>query len=190
VPTSACALQTRVLKCSSPPTWWQQPKLWSHLKRRWTGCCFTPQSRTASITSLRSTLCTRTSSTLPLNNAYQAHKFIYTRSDDSEGMTAVRSNLARMVTEAKSAHEAKKLTHQDEYLPYVRSDWNEVKLCLMEKLLRAKHVRHEHVRKVLRRTKGLVIVENSPTDPFWGRGPDWQGQNHLGKLWMKIRDEE
>jgi predicted NAD-dependent protein-ADP-ribosyltransferase YbiA (DUF1768 family) len=34
------------------------------------------------------------------------------------------------------------------------------------------------------------IVEDSPTDYFWGEGADGTGQNMLGKLWMKIRAEK
>ncbi len=33
------------------------------------------------------------------------------------------------------------------------------------------------------------IVEYSPVDAYWGWGPRKNGQNHLGKLWMKLRDE-
>ena len=38
-------------------------------------------------------------------------------------------------------------------------------------------------------TGNAEIVEDSPKDNFWGRGPKWKGANHLGKLWMKIRAE-
>ncbi len=32
-------------------------------------------------------------------------------------------------------------------------------------------------------------MEDSPKDSFWGWGEDRCGQNNLGKLWMKLRDE-
>jgi predicted NAD-dependent protein-ADP-ribosyltransferase YbiA (DUF1768 family) len=35
----------------------------------------------------------------------------------------------------------------------------------------------------------LELIEDSPVDSFWGRGPDHKGKNHLGKLWMKIQKE-
>ena len=38
-------------------------------------------------------------------------------------------------------------------------------------------------------TKDYIIVEDSPKDNFWGWGKDRTGENHLGKLWMKLRDE-
>jgi ribA/ribD-fused uncharacterized protein len=125
-----------------------------------------------------------------VEHAYQALKFIYATSVDNDEIVDLRANYAEVIRSANSAHDAKKLAHTVALLPHVRKDWDDVKVWMMEQLLRAKHERHEYVRKILKRTKGLVIVEDSPTDSFWGRGSDWQGQNHLGCLWMKIRDEE
>jgi domain of unknown function (DUF1768) len=34
-----------------------------------------------------------------------------------------------------------------------------------------------------------MIVEDSPKDDFWGWGSNRNGQNNLGKLWMKLREE-
>lgn len=34
-----------------------------------------------------------------------------------------------------------------------------------------------------------MIVEDSPKDSFWGWGESRNGQNNLGKLWMKLREE-
>jgi predicted NAD-dependent protein-ADP-ribosyltransferase YbiA (DUF1768 family) len=31
------------------------------------------------------------------------------------------------------------------------------------------------------------IAEDSPTDSFWGLGPDGGGQNNLGKILMQVR---
>lgn len=125
-----------------------------------------------------------------VEHAYQALKLIYISGADRDADVTLRASFAEMIRNANSAHEAKKLAHTEAILPHVRKDWDDVKVWTMEQLLRAKHERHEYVRKILKRTKGLVIVEDSPTDSFWGRGPDWQGQNQLGQLWMKIRDEQ
>jgi predicted NAD-dependent protein-ADP-ribosyltransferase YbiA (DUF1768 family) len=32
------------------------------------------------------------------------------------------------------------------------------------------------------------IIENSPVDSFWGCGPDGNGQNMIGKIWMETRN--
>ena len=34
-----------------------------------------------------------------------------------------------------------------------------------------------------------ILIENSWRDDFWGWGPSKDGANHLGKLWMEVRDE-
>ena len=33
------------------------------------------------------------------------------------------------------------------------------------------------------------IVEDSSKDSFWGWGPNKDGRNELGKIWMRLRDE-
>ena len=86
-----------------------------------------------------------------------------------------------------SAHDAKQIAKTNKHL--VRADWDEIKLKVMEELIRLKFDQHEFVRKMLLSTGDAELVEDSPKDSFWGRGPDWKGQNHLGRLWMKIRDE-
>lgn len=58
----------------------------------------------------------------------------------------------------------------------------------MEELLHAKHEQHEDVQEVLKKTDRKKIVENSPTDHFWGIGPNNDGQNMIGKIWMNLRD--
>jgi ribA/ribD-fused uncharacterized protein len=70
-----------------------------------------------------------------------------------------------------------------------RQAWPVEKLGIMEEIIRAKVQQHDYVRIELLRTGDRELIENSPTDSYWGRGPDWQGQNHLGKLWMKLREE-
>lgn len=107
-------------------------------------------------------------------HAYQAAKF-----------TDINVIMAIML--APSAHEAKQIAKEHAHLK--RADWNEVKIPVMEEILRAKLSQHAYVRETLEKTGKIMIVENSPTDSFWGRGPDWKGQNHLGKIWMRLRRE-
>lgn len=108
-------------------------------------------------------------------HAYQAGKF-------SDRQIILR------IFQAPSAHEAKQIARRN--APSRRIDWCDVvKLALMEEILRAKRRQHAYVRETLARTSDMIIVEDSPVDSFWGRGPDWKGENHLGKIWMKLRDE-
>ncbi|MFZ2048882.1 MAG: NADAR family protein [Minisyncoccia bacterium] len=92
------------------------------------------------------------------------------------------------IEDALSAHEAKKIARVNK--EFVRPDWNEVKLGIMEALIRAKIDQHPYVLKKLLQTGTAVLIENSAKDAFWGRGPDWQGYNHLGRIWMKLRAEQ
>jgi N-glycosidase YbiA len=70
----------------------------------------------------------------------------------------------------------------------VTSNWHDIKLEVMEKLLRLKLEQNEDVGMILVKTGIRKIVENSPWDSFWGCGADGEGKNMMGELWMKIRD--
>lgn len=91
------------------------------------------------------------------------------------------------IISAKSAHETLILSRQHKGL--VRSDWDEVKCSIMEEILRAKVNQHEYVYRKLMQTGTRELVEDSWRDSYWGWGPDRKGENNLGKIWMKIREE-
>ena len=59
----------------------------------------------------------------------------------------------------------------------------------MEKILRCKIEQNPYVLKKLLETKEYTIVEDSPKDNYWGWGINRKGENHLGKIWMKLREE-
>ncbi len=59
----------------------------------------------------------------------------------------------------------------------------------MLSILRVKAEQHEYVRRKLLETGDRQLVEGSWRDDFWGIGPNKDGQNMLGKLWMGIRSE-
>lgn len=86
-----------------------------------------------------------------------------------------------------SAHEAQKISYANRNKR--RKDWDEIKVNVMEELLRCKIEQNPYVKKKLLETKDYTIVEDSPKDNFWGWGKDRNGNNQLGKLWMKLRDE-
>jgi ribA/ribD-fused uncharacterized protein len=70
----------------------------------------------------------------------------------------------------------------------LRPDWEMVKLTIMEDLIRAKF-QHVRLRRLLMSTVGMDIVEgNTWGDRFWGVCGG-EGENHLGRLIMKIRGE-
>lgn len=95
--------------------------------------------------------------------------------------------IAIAVRQAPSAHEAFALSRKA--FAHVRSDWDAVKVDIMRKILWAKVRQHEYVKKKLLESGDRDLVENSWRDDFWGWGPNHDGQNMLGKLWMEIRAE-
>lgn len=96
-------------------------------------------------------------------------------------------DLKEQIRSALSAHDAVKLAHAntDKY----RSDWDDIKLNIMKEILRAKINQHTYVKKKLLESGDKELVEDSWRDSYWGWGPNKNGQNHLGKLWMELRDE-
>jgi ribA/ribD-fused uncharacterized protein len=88
---------------------------------------------------------------------------------------------------APSAHEAFKIAEKNKAIRLI--DWDLVKVDIMRDILRAKVNQHEYVRRKLLATGDRELVENSWRDDFWGWGPNRDGRNQLGKLWMEIRSE-
>ena len=67
------------------------------------------------------------------------------------------------------------------------------KLKVMKELMRAKALQHEDVRQALLDSENLQVVKHITTGPpgdgFWDDGEDGKGLNHMGRMWMEIRDE-
>ena len=85
---------------------------------------------------------------------------------------------------APTAKDAKRLGRQVK----LRKDWDSVKVNVMEMLLRQKFARPA-LREQLLNTKDSMLIEgNNHGDTFWGvcKGT---GENYLGRLLMKIRQE-
>lgn len=105
----------------------------------------------------------------------------------SLGFVSSAPEIAEKIKRSHSAHEAQKIAYDNK--DKRQSNWDEVKLDVMEKLLRAKIDQNPYVKKKLLETKDYIIVEDSLKDSFWGWGSERNGQNNLGKLWMKLRAE-
>lgn len=70
----------------------------------------------------------------------------------------------------------------------LRSDWEDVKISIMTDLVRLKFVNAKLRKKLLMTGNKKLIEGNTWKDDFWGvyRG---KGQNHLGQILMKVREE-
>lgn len=96
-------------------------------------------------------------------------------------------HIAEQIRTAPSAHLAFKWANDNKR--FRRDDWDSVKVGIMRMILREKAFQHEYVYRKLLATGDRELVENSWRDDFWGWGPNRDGQNMLGKLWMELRTE-
>jgi len=64
-----------------------------------------------------------------------------------------------------------------------------VKTQVMEAAVLQKFLTHADIREILISTGNQLLVENSPTDYYWGCGGDRTGENHLGKILMRVREQ-
>jgi ribA/ribD-fused uncharacterized protein len=72
----------------------------------------------------------------------------------------------------------------------IREDWESVKLQVMEDLLVQKFASGDLKEKLLETGTRTLVEGNYWGDSFWGVDKKKGGQNHLGKLLMKIRDSK
>ncbi|MGB3265146.1 MAG: NADAR family protein [Microcoleus sp.] len=114
---------------------------------------------------------------LTVEHYYQAQKFV--GSVDRELVAAIRG----VATPQEAAQLGRDPNHR------VRDDWEAVKIPIMREAILTKFLAHPDIQAILLGTGDRVIVEDSPTDYYWGCGCDGTGQNHLGKILMSVRSE-
>ena len=71
----------------------------------------------------------------------------------------------------------------------LRKDWEEVKEAIMHEAVLAKFRQHPELRALLLGTGDAEIVEHTENDRYWGDGGDGRGQNRLGQILMRVRQE-
>ena len=101
--------------------------------------------------------------------------------------SAKQRDIQESIRHAASAHDAFKIAERNR--EYRRPTWDDEKVFVMRAIIRAKAEQHEYVRRKLLETGDRLLVEGSWRDDFWGIGPNGDGQNMLGKLWMDLRAE-
>ena len=107
---------------------------------------------------------------------------------------AARYSDATIVDEIRAARSPLKAweisqRHKDVQIP----GFADKKTLVMEELFRAKLSQHEDVRTALIDSGDMEIRKHitagPPADGFWDDGQDGTGQNIVGKIWMRLRDE-
>lgn len=71
-------------------------------------------------------------------------------------------------------------------------DWENARLSTMESIIRAKFEQHPILMRKLKETGNRLLINgNNKHETYWGIDLySWQGENHLGKIIMNIRDKE
>lgn len=110
-----------------------------------------------------------------------------------------------MYNNAESAFQAMKCRYYDDRIKFLsktgaqakqlgkhirlRDDWESVKLDYMYKIVKAKFEQNDFIRKQLIDTGDVEIEEhNDWNDIYWGVCGG-HGENHLGKIFMLVRNE-
>lgn len=128
--------------------------------------------------------------------AYQAQKF---ENNDYRKLISQQKNagdaaaLGRMDQmkqyEAASGNLAEKIKEFRDKGLKIRQDWNDIKDGIMLNVLREKFKQNPHLKEKLLKTGNTILVEHTKNDNYWGDGGDGTGENMLGKLLMKVREE-
>ncbi|MCC8098290.1 MAG: NADAR domain-containing protein [Eubacterium sp.] len=105
--------------------------------------------------------------------AFQAQKTL--DEDKRREFASVRSNKAKKLGRSVS----------------LRADWEDVKEELMYEIVKEKFIQNPDLKQKLLNTDRQLLTEgNTWHDTFWGVDLSTaQGQNHLGKILMRVRDE-
>lgn len=107
-----------------------------------------------------------------VEHAYQAAKTL----DETE-----RSKFKGDIKASKAKTLGKKVT--------MRKDWESIKLGVMYELVKQKFSDHDYLKELLLVTGDAQIVElNTWSDFCWGVC-NGKGENHLGKILMRVREE-
>jgi|SRR5665213_649416 len=111
-----------------------------------------------------------------VEHAYQAAK-----TDD----LVLREQVQQSPTAGKAKALGRKLV--------IRQNWNKIKIAVMYKMLQQKFHAFECGNLLLNTCNDELVEGNTWGDTFWGMVQDdtgaWTGENHLGKLLMRVRYE-
>ena len=95
------------------------------------------------------------------------------------------------IRSARSPYKAWQISQK--YKAQQLPDFGERKAAVMEALCRAKLQQHEEIQRELLATNDIPIIKHwttgAPPDGFWDDGVDGTGNNEVGKIWMRLREE-
>lgn len=71
---------------------------------------------------------------------------------------------------------------------HLKNNWSKIKLDVMEEGLYNKYIQNKDICEKLLNTGNKEIVEATVKEFYWGCGIDGTGENHFGKLLVKVRN--
>lgn len=89
--------------------------------------------------------------------------------------------IARLPKDAKTLGRSRVLP--------IRADWDTHRDEVMLQAVRCKFQTHRDTREILLSTGDEELIENAPMDYYWGCGRTGTGQNKLGQILMRVRQE-
>ncbi len=102
----------------------------------------------------------------------------------------------KIIEEIRSAHSpvlAWEISSKYKHVQIPQFKSEEYKLKIMKMLMKLKVEQHQDVKQALIDSGDLKIIKHivtyPPGDGFWDDGEDGTGLNHMGRMWMKIREE-
>jgi N-glycosidase YbiA len=108
---------------------------------------------------------------------YQAQKFV----------GAADQHLCQQIRKAETPEIAAAIGRNPMHT--VRCNWDVLKAIVMYDAVLTKFMTYPDLADLLLKTGRELIIEDSPTDSYWGCGADGLGQNQLGKVLMRVRGE-
>lgn len=93
-----------------------------------------------------------------------------------------------VILNIKNPDDTRLLTKTPEYKINRRKDFDKNKFMIMEKALRAKFAQNPEAVKLLKQTGNAVLIKSCPICYKCGFG-EGSGENRIGKVLMKIREE-
>ncbi len=113
-----------------------------------------------------------------VEHAFQCHRYV-----DRDVIEEIRATTSPVMAWEVSA----------KYKHLTIEGFKENKLAIMKGLMKAKALQHKDVMQALIESGMMQIVKHittgPPADGFWDDGEDGKGLNHIGRIWMEIRDE-
>jgi hypothetical protein len=109
-----------------------------------------------------------------IEHYFQAQKF-----HDAEYREKIR--LARTAKDSKTLGRSRRIP--------IRTDWEEVKDEIMFEACLKKFQTHKTLKDLLLSTGDEELIENAPMDYYWGCGRTKTGQNKLGRILMRVREQ-